>query len=396
VGLKIRPYPTGLVSEQNLQGWYREVREALQGLDLLKWVNLDFTDSTLSDIENRSHTLLTDVGDFTHDLIDIHINDDSLHFTEGSVNHGNLSGLDDIADHTWAAALAGRSGGQTINGDITLSGGDLTLQSNPEKDGTIILDSAIVIPTIAGTEISFTGAASQSGNMQNWIDSSSNVLASVSATGKGTFTKLEVAGAITIQELSSDPTDPTEGKAVFWMGDGTGTGADGDLLYMEQSGAVVATGSLKWTDFVPSSITENTLDSSSGSVSDVQAMFDGNVYQIEETTGAPGYDVEFIFSNVDKYPTFVVTRWIYDGLSTHYVTWDIWNYNSSAWDTLRVFKDSDDFHDSMTMYIPRNSNGNYVSGGAAKIRVYHQTAGNASHNIQIDYVGLTHSLQGVI
>jgi hypothetical protein len=209
-------------------------------------------------------------------------------------------------------------------------------------------------------------------------------------------TRLEVDGAITIQELSADPTDPTEGKAVFWMGDGTGTGSDGDLLYMEQSGSSVETGNLKWSDYTPSSITSNVSDGTSGSVSDVQTMFDGNVYQIEEATGVPGFDVEFVFSGLDKLPTFVVTRWMYDGSATHYVTWDIWNYDTTAWDTLRVFKDSDAYFASMTMYIPRANDDNYVSSGAAKIRVYHQTSGNAAHSIQVDYVGLTHSLQGVL
>jgi hypothetical protein len=209
-------------------------------------------------------------------------------------------------------------------------------------------------------------------------------------------TRLEVAGAITIQELSTDPADPVEGKAVFWKSDGTGTGNDGDLLYMEQSAATVATGCLKWADFTPTSITDNASDGTTGTVSDVQVMFDGNFYQVEEAAATPGFDQEFVFSGVDRYPTIVVTRWIYNGSATHNVTWAIWNYNTSAWDDLRVFQDSNGYYASMTMYIPRASNGNYVSGGAAKIRAYHNSAGNASHNIKIDYVGLTHSLQGVI
>jgi hypothetical protein len=192
---------------------------------------------------------------------------------------------------------------------------------------------------------------------------------------------------LTFEELSTDPTDPPEGEAVFWKGDGTGSGADGDLLYKEQSGAVIAKGNLKWTDFVPSSITVNASNGTVGTVSDVQTMFDGNVYQIKELSATPGFDVEFVFSSVDKYPTIV---------ATHDVTWDIWNYNASAWDTLRSFQDSRTFEASMTMYIPRNSNGNYVSSGAAKVRVYHRSPGNAAHNINVDYVGLTHSLQGVI
>jgi hypothetical protein len=209
-------------------------------------------------------------------------------------------------------------------------------------------------------------------------------------------TLLEVAGAITITELSSDPSDPAEGEAVFWKGDGTGTGDDGDLLYMEQSAATVATGSLKYKDMVPSSITVNTGTVTGGTgVSDAQVMFDGNLLTIDEVVGVPGFDVEYVFSGVDRVPSFVVVRWTYNGSAIHFVTIDIWNYTDTAWDQLRVFSDSDPYYDSMTMYIPRASNGDYVSSGAAKVRMYHHTSGNNAHDISIDYVGLTHSLQGV-
>jgi hypothetical protein len=218
--------------------------------------------------------------------------------------------------------------------------------------------------------------------------------------GVGTKTptvSLDVAGAVGIQELSADPTDPAEGHAVIWQSDGTATGDDGDLLYKEQSGAVIETGSLKYKDMVPSSITLNTGTLAAGTVSDVQVMFDGNVYHVDEVTGVPGFDIEFNFTGVDRVPSFVVCRWIYDGSATHYVTWDIWNYTTTAWDQLRMFKTSELYYASMTMYIPRASNGDYVDGsGNSMVRTYHHTSGNASHDIQIDYVGLTHSLQGVI
>ena len=43
-------------------------------------------------------------------------------------------------------------------------------------------------------------------------------------------TKLQVAGAITQQPLSSDPADPDAGNSVQWVSDGTGTGDAGDVL----------------------------------------------------------------------------------------------------------------------------------------------------------------------
>jgi hypothetical protein len=202
---------------------------------------------------------------------------------------------------------------------------------------------------------------------------------------------------IYMKEVSADPTDPAEGQIAFWLSDGTATGNDGDPLYKEQSGASVEQGCLKHTDFTPSSITLNTGTYVSGSVSDVQTMFDGNTYHVDEVTGAPGFDIEFNFTGIDRNPRYVVSRWIYDGSSTHYVTIDIYNYTSTSWDQIRMFKTSEAYYSSLTMYLPTNVNGDYVDGsGNAKIRFYHHTSGNASHDILIDYVGLTHSLQGVI
>lgn len=52
---------------------------------------------------------------------------------------------------------------------------------------------------------------------------------------------LDVAGEIGIRELSSDPGDPAEGRAVLWQSDGTGTGDDGDILVKITAGATTKT-----------------------------------------------------------------------------------------------------------------------------------------------------------
>ena len=57
-------------------------------------------------------------------------------------------------------------------------------------------------------------------------------------------TKLEVDGAITQQELSSDPSDPAEGSFVTWMSDGTGSGDDGDIMMKITAGGVTKTTTL--------------------------------------------------------------------------------------------------------------------------------------------------------
>lgn len=54
-------------------------------------------------------------------------------------------------------------------------------------------------------------------------------------------TRLDVNGAITQRELSTDPSDPDEGSFVTWMSDGTGTGDDGDIIMKITAGGVTKT-----------------------------------------------------------------------------------------------------------------------------------------------------------
>jgi hypothetical protein len=149
-----------------------------------------------------------------------------------------------------------------------------------------------------------------------------------------------------------------------------------------------------WSDHEPSSVTLNT-GTSASSVTDATVMYDGNTYDISEVTGVPGFDVEFNFTNIDttRRFNFIVARWQYDGSATHFITIDIYNYTTTSWDEVRVFSNSNNYFASMTQYMPIGNQPNYVdANGNAKIRFYHQTSGNAAHDIHIDYVGLTHGV----
>ena len=67
-------------------------------------------------------------------------------------------------------------------------------------------------------------------------------ISSAAAKVNGTF---EVTGAFTgmavdtleFDEESADPSNPAEGDGQIWQSDGTGTGADGDLIYERQAAA---------------------------------------------------------------------------------------------------------------------------------------------------------------
>ena len=56
--------------------------------------------------------------------------------------------------------------------------------------------------------------------------------------------EVQINGALTIKEKSSDPASPAEGYAVLWMSDGTGTGDDGDILIKITAGGSTKTATL--------------------------------------------------------------------------------------------------------------------------------------------------------
>lgn len=79
------------------------------------------------------------------------------------------------------------------------------------------------------------------------VDSSTNVRLQANSGGAGIVllpngsngvgiglsspdTKLDVNGAITLRDLSADPSDPDSGAFTYWQSDGTDTGSDGDVL----------------------------------------------------------------------------------------------------------------------------------------------------------------------
>ena len=94
----------------------------------------------------NDHLDLLNIGSFTHVAIDAHINDGSIHFTEGSIDHGSIGGLAGD-DHLQYLLLAGRAGGQVAFGG-TAATERLTLRGSTNADLGVI---------DAASPMSFTG-----------------------------------------------------------------------------------------------------------------------------------------------------------------------------------------------------------------------------------------------
>ena len=136
---------------------------------------------------------------------------------------------------------------------------------------------------------------------------------------------------------------------------------------------------------VPASTTITDGGTPVGTVTDLQTLNDGNVYQVPEVIGTPGFDIKLNFSSVKRL-SGIVTNTRYVGTASHDITIGLWNYVTAAYDRLLLFSHTDTYYTYRTVLIPDDTN--YISSGNAQIVIYHETSGNQTHNIYIDYAAL--------
>ncbi|KPK09550.1 MAG: hypothetical protein AMS20_00055 [Gemmatimonas sp. SG8_28] len=153
----------------------------------------------------------------------------------------------------------------------------------------------------------------------------------------------------------------------------------------------------QWLEFYPvraataASVTKTVGGTASGTVSDTQTMLDGNVYSVPEVASSPGLDLRFNFTSLPFTPTHIRLRIRNDGTAGagEDLRVALWNYSGTpAFNDVHSFMETDDY---ICFDIPVNDWTNYVSSGAAIVRIWHNGTGNISHTQYVDYVGL-HSL----
>jgi hypothetical protein len=120
-------------------------------------------------------------------------------------------------------------------------------------------------------------------------------------------------------------------------------------------------------------------------VTDIQTLLDGNIYHVDEAAATPGIELEIDFSGIRQIKG-IYTRFYYAGSNLHGMRVQLYNYDTTTYDTyLTTIGDHMD-HSAHFVWIPDDAS--YISSGAAQVRFYHAEAGNASHDLYVDYVAL--------
>jgi len=121
-----------------------------------------------------------------------------------------------------------------------------------------------------------------------------------------------------------------------------------------------------------------------GSLSDMTTPNDGNVYELVETGGVPGFNLVLDFTNVVSIDEVIVNAW-YVGLANHYVWILLYNYDTTSFDIVNTMARSYGLYQySATIFDDTN----YISSGASQISFYHNTTGTGGNVLSVDYVAL--------
>lgn len=141
--------------------------------------------------------------------------------------------------------------------------------------------------------------------------------------------------------------------------------------------------------YYASSISVVTGTYTGGSVGDTHDWSEDPVvltYDVDEVTGAPGFDVRATFTGVPGFTKFTI-RYYYDGPGqVHSVHVEMYNNSTVGWDTFGEFSQSSVF---TVLEFPVPSDVNYINGSDEVIlRFNHDDNGSTSHDFKIDYMAL--------
>jgi hypothetical protein len=170
----------------------------------------------------------------------------------------------------------------------------------------------------------------------------------------------------------------------------SGSGVSGYSGYSGKSGYSGITPTTVVYPAASISVTTGTLNS--GNLASIQTYNDANVYNVQEVTGVPGFDVRIGFTGVSSFNMITLNQY-YTGNLLHNINIQLYNNSTAGWDTFGSISNESGL---TLIYLGVAVSTNYINAGAVSLRYYHTNSGNATHQIQIDYALLSYSIEGAV
>jgi hypothetical protein len=231
--------------------------------------------------------------------------------------------------------------------------------ANPEDQQLTINVDALTVGTDADSDVVMTWQANSNDGIITWMeDEDAFVFSDIVQVGDGTnYTEIDATGDVSF----------------------TGTAR------------------IDWGKITADNVTLNNGTTVAGVVGDLQTLGDGNFYHVDEAAGAPGIDLEVEFVSVTAF-NWVQIKAVYDGSTTHAVGIQLYNFNTTTWDTFNAAQTGQEdvsnageyILNSYDFFVPSDTNyiGTGGDAGDVRVRFHHTMAGNASHDLYIDVVAL--------
>lgn len=143
--------------------------------------------------------------------------------------------------------------------------------------------------------------------------------------------------------------------------------------------------------FYPTSQTVTTGTIITGGFADV-AAWDGTYFQIQEVTGAPGFDITFDFvvsENLFKCTTLIWSG-RYEGNPAHNVQLEMYDHLATAWKVIDIIasNSADELRSYTLPEAPTRFVGPLSDRSVALVRFHHTSSGTTTHDLYIDYLAI--------
>lgn len=325
------------------------------------WAQINKATSSIADITNKSHTLLTDIGTNTHSQIDTAITASTNHIASISNPHsvsksqvglGSVPNTDCTNPANIVQDATHRFTTDTEKG--IWNGKQDALGFTPENVSnkkTTLTDSDTDYPT---TKAVNTGLGTKSDTSHNH---------------SGVYQPVGSYEVTTNKETSALDTSVTK--------------------YPNNAVVKAATDALAHASFYAGTMTVNTGTLNAGTVADLQAV-GGTDVDIQEVTGADPLRVTFDFTAVTRLSGFAFYG-NYNGGGTHQMSVEVYNTGTTNWDVLGILG-----IDTVKAWysFPIFNTSAYINAGAVSVRLRHVQNGNATHKLILDYLELNYGGAG--